>query len=89
MLTALQDFIKHCLKGEEELRTMEYGNVQIAIDRGEHSYLAAIVTGKIQDIHIRLNNVLKEIEGRFMKELEFWDGSLDAFPGVDRMMKKV
>jgi hypothetical protein len=89
MLTALQDFIKHCLRGEEELRTMEYGNVQIAIESGDHSYLAAIITGKIVDIHIRLERSLTEIEAKFSKQLKYWDGSLDAFPGVDRMMKKV
>ncbi len=89
MLTALQDFIKHCLRGDEQLRTMEYGHIQIVIERGKYSYLAAIVTGKVKDIHIRLEKALTEIEIKFSKQLEYWDGSLDAFPGADRMMKKV
>ncbi len=92
MLVAIQDFVRTSFKDEAnvDLKTVEFGDKKIFLQRGNHLILAAVIRGKagkyIQD---RMKYVLNEIERKYQKVLENWEGDVEKFRGVREILRKI
>ncbi len=89
MITALQEFIKHCLKTGEPLRSIGYGSMTLFIVSGENVYLAAMVSGRVADIEERMRRALTLIERRYKQYLTYWDGDLTPFAGAESILRRI
>ena len=50
MLTAINDFVQDSFNTEGDLGSIDYGNNKIILQRGNYSYLAAVIYGEIDNI---------------------------------------
>jgi hypothetical protein len=85
MLTALQGFIRESLQDEKrgELDEMKYGDLKIAIERGEKVYLAAFLSGYITDkLKAEMRGVLDSVDKEYGEVLQSWDGTVAKLKGV-------
>jgi PKD repeat protein len=90
MLTAVQDFVKDSLKKKEGefLGKLEFGKkTKILIERGDKIYLAIVMSGHDPDsLRTTLAKTVKQVENKYEKRLEKWDGDTSAFQGLDEMV---
>jgi len=90
MLTAVQDFVKDSLKKKEGefLGKIEFGKkTKILIERGKRIYLAIVLAGHDpESLRNLLAKTVAEVEERYHKKLNKWDGDIDAFKGLDEMV---
>jgi len=90
MLTAVQDFIKNCLEDDStDIKSINYGNMTLAVEQGDYAYMAAIFSGENKQIIGRLRTSLNDFEGKYRKQLMNWDGDLTTFVEAQRYLKKV
>jgi len=92
MLVAIQDFVKDVFRDESDfqLKKLNFGDKEIYIERGRYLVLAAVMGGKMtREIEERIRKVLFEIEERYEPVLERWDGNVEAFRGVGRILEKI
>ena len=93
MLTAVQAFIRDSFKDADDakggLGRLRYMSLEIAIEHGRKVYLAVVVDGRVTDrLHDRMKAIIGEIETKYTKVLEDWDGVLDSLGGVDGIVKR-
>ena len=92
MLVAIQDFVKDVFRDESDfqLKKLNFGDKEIYIERGKYLVIAAVMGGKMtREIEERIRKVLFEIEERYEPVLERWDGNVEAFRGVGKMLEKI
>ena len=74
MLTAINDFVQDSFQTEGDLGSIDYGNNKIILQRGNHSYLAAVIYGEIDNMFKgKLINAVRTVE-TINPNLANWDG---------------
>jgi len=74
MLTAINDFVQDSFQTEGDLGSIDYGNNKIILQRGDHSYLAAVIYGEIDNMFKgKLINAVRTVE-TINPNLSNWDG---------------
>ena len=74
MLTAINDFVQDSFNTEGDLGSIDYGNNKIILQRGNHSYLAAVIYGEIDNkFKGKLINAVRTIE-TINPSMNNWDG---------------
>ncbi|MEM3043165.1 MAG: PKD domain-containing protein [Thermoplasmata archaeon] len=87
MLTAIQHFVKESLAEEGELGSLQYGDVEIILERGKKIFLAVVVKGHPPGEYREImRDVLRNIEAQYSALVETWDGVLAPFTGVKKML---
>jgi hypothetical protein len=83
MLTAINDFVKDSFQTTGNLGSIDYGENQIILERGEHIILASVVYGEAnRDLRSRMSRALTKIEDEFGSKLKSWDGDVDSLSGT-------
>ena len=87
MLTAITMFVRDAFKEEhEELKRFEFGNRNVAVERGQHVYLAAIYPGGLPiDASRSMNDFIADLGERYSEMLAYWY-YVDDLPGLREMM---
>src|SRR6266571_685665 len=87
MLTAISAFVRDAFREEhEELKKFELGNRNVAVERGEYVYLAAIYPGALPlDASRSIREFLSDLAERYGENLAFWYFA-DDLPGLPSMM---
>src|SRR6266568_4592253 len=87
MLTAISAFVRDAFREEhEELKKFELGNRNVAVERGEYVYLAAIYPGALPlDVSRSIREFLSDLAERYGENLAFWYFA-DDLPGLPGMM---
>ena len=87
MLTAISAFVRDAFREEhEELKKFELGNRNVAVERGEYVYLAAIYPGALPlDVSRSIGEFLSDLAERYGENLAFWYFA-DDLPGLPSMM---
>ncbi|MFQ5883613.1 MAG: Ig-like domain-containing protein, partial [Thermoplasmata archaeon] len=91
MLTAIQEFIKDSFREMEDapVKKIEFGKQKIIIERGKSVYLAVVYNGFETRRNLQpIKDATKEIEKKYRKELESWDGFIFRFSGVENIIRK-
>jgi hypothetical protein len=92
MLTALQGFIRESLQDEKrgELDEMKYGDLTIAIERGEKVYLAVFLSGYVTEkLRAMMNATLQKVDDKYGGMLESWDGTVSRLEGVKAQLDEL
>jgi len=92
MLVAVQDFVKDSFKDVTSfsLRRIEFGQKSILIERGQHLFLAVLLHGSARrKIAVKMERVVKEIESKFGKHLDKWDGDYDSMRGIGDVVSRL
>jgi hypothetical protein len=79
MLTAVQQFVKDALRGDEytELNEMTVGHMHILIGRGKWLILAARMEGDgTSSWSAQIERCIKDMEDHHWDQLEDWDGDM-------------
>ncbi len=78
MLTAINDFVQDSFNTEGDLGSIDYGNNKIILQRGNYSYLAAVIYGEIDNkFKGKLINAVRTIE-TINSSLSNWDGDSES-----------
>lgn len=91
MLSAVQNFVKDSLGSPEKqsagLGRLEYGNMKILIEHGNHVFLTAVFQGQEHpDIKRQLKETLTAIEESHSEILENWKGNLKQVEGIQNIV---
>ena len=90
MFTAVQDFIADSFKDEKgELGRLDYGDLQILVERGEHLFAAVVLTGDVPDtVRGDIKELVKKIESEFADAVKEWSGDPAEFRGIRELIQK-
>ncbi len=85
MLTAVTDFIKDSFSEESGgLKSLQYGNMTIYMERGITMYLAVVFQGRPpDDLRMKMRMALVRIWEKYQRYLKVWDGSYDGLDYID------
>ena len=91
MLTAVEMFVKDSLsgisKGSEYLEELRYGDYNLIMKMGNCITLVAVVEGRGNEfLHRDLESMLQEIEEKYCKILESWDGNMSTVSGMNDIL---
>jgi len=92
MFTAVQNFVRDSFSGgvDEAVRSLEFGDRKVLVERGRHHYVAVVFHGKeTSKIAARLRALSKQIDDQFGAALENWDGDLDAVRGISTLLAQI
>jgi len=89
MLTAIQDFVGHCLQYETgSFKKLEYGNLKVVVEQGKSIYIAYITSGAVtKDISKTLQAIVSKVEARYGEVLRVWDGDVSSLKGIGSIVK--
>ncbi|MBS3790673.1 MAG: hypothetical protein KGY66_07130 [Candidatus Thermoplasmatota archaeon] len=90
MFEAVQNFIEDSFQDTEdwELNKLEFGGNKIAVERGEHVYMAVVYEGELGEEKIQeLRDFIEKVEERFGEKLKEWDGDRNELRGLKDMTK--
>jgi hypothetical protein len=87
MFTAIQEFIgdsfDYSEEGEGYLTELVFGQIKVFIERGPHFHIAIVAKGEPpKELRAKMTKIKEEIETRFEKELEEWDGDQEPFEDI-------
>jgi hypothetical protein len=97
MLTAVQEFVKDSFRpnhdvddtkiAEGALGKLEYGDFKIVIERGQYTFLSAVISGyDNKRLRNRIRDVVDEFETRYSTVLADWDGDMARFDGAEKIV---
>jgi len=91
MLVAVQEFVKDSFRGEKGvLNEIRFGELRITVLEGKWTIVACLVRGeRLIDIQPQITAALYDLECKYGDLLMNWDGTLDATPDVDVIMRKL
>ncbi|UCF08480.1 MAG: fibronectin type III domain-containing protein, partial [Thermoplasmata archaeon] len=93
MLTAVQMFIEDTFKYSDDttaLKSLEFGNKALMIERGMYSYLAIIHSGELSEpAKDSIREWLNDFEKRNAASLENWNGDATRFDGLDEEFHRI
>ncbi len=96
MFTAIQDFIQESFSDSNrklegsKLKRLDFGNFQIAINRGENIYIAAVFTGfALRNKLLKIERLRKEIEEKYKDVLPTWNGDMTKLKGTQKMIENL
>jgi hypothetical protein len=91
MLVAVQEFIKDSFRGEKgALNEIRFGDLRIVVLEGQWTLVACVVRGeRVTDIQPQIAAAMRDVESMYGDLLMNWDGTLDAAPEVDVIMRRL
>ena len=92
MLTAVQQFVKDALRGDDyaDLNEMTVGHMHILIGRGKWLVLAARIEGDGSGSWTaRIERCIKDMEDHHWDQLEDWDGDMSLARVLTPYIKKL
>ena len=91
MLVAVQEFVKDSFKGERgALNEIRFGDIRIVLLEGQWTIVACLVRGeRVTDLQPQIAAAMHEVETKYGDLLMNWDGTLDAVPEVDVIMRRL
>ncbi|MGH1371252.1 MAG: OmpA family protein [Cellvibrionaceae bacterium] len=90
MLTAIQDFIGDSFEtsGEDQLSTLQLGDLRILIEQGPSAVVAAAVRGNVTpDYRLRLSESLERCHEYYSEEFETYDGDNAVFVKLPELLQ--
>jgi len=89
MLTAINDFVQDSFNTEGDLGSIDYGNNKIILQRENHSYLAAVVYGEVDNYFKgKMINAVRMIEEE-NSTIENWNGDSSSIIGVQKNLEPI
>ena len=89
MLTAINDFVQDSFNTEGDLGSIDYGNNKIILQRENHSYLAAVVYGEVDNYFKgKMINAVRMIEEE-NSTIENWNGDSSSINGVQKNLEPI
>ena len=89
MLTAINDFVQDSFNTEGDLGDIGYGNNKIVLQRGQNSYLAAVIYGEVDNIFkAKMINAVRAIE-RENPSMASWNGDSESIGRVKINLKPI
>tara|TARA_A100001388_G_scaffold273921_1_gene256634 strand:- start:2093 stop:2986 length:894 start_codon:yes stop_codon:yes gene_type:complete len=89
MLTAINDFVQDSFNTEGDLGSIDYGNNKIILQRENHSYLAAVVYGEVDNYFKgKMINAVRKIE-EDNKAIENWNGDSSSIVNVQKNLEPI
>jgi hypothetical protein len=92
MFTAVQEFIKESLGGDEErvVDEISYSGSRVLIERGKYVVLAVVIMGEGRNVlREGMKTVVNNIEAEFGPLLVKWDGNAKALKGAKKWIRKL
>src|SRR2546427_812448 len=92
MLTAVQQFVKDALRGDDyaDLNEMTVGHMHILIGRGKWLVLADLIEGGgSMALYARIERCIKDMEDHHWDQLEDWDGDMSLARVLTPYIKKL
>jgi len=92
MLTAVQQFVKEALRGDDyaDLNEMTVGHMHILIGRGKWLVLAARIEGDgSEPWTVQIERCIKDMEDHHWDQLEDWDGDMTLARVLTPYIKKL
>jgi hypothetical protein len=97
MLTAVQEFVRDSFRpnhdvddtkiAEGALGKLEYGDFKIVIERGQYTFLSAVISGyDNKRLRSRIRGVVEEFETKYSTVLADWDGDMARFDGAEKIV---
>ena len=89
MLTAINDFVQDSFKTEGDLGDIGYGNNKIVLQRGNNSYLAAVIYGEVDNyFKSKMINAVRSIESK-NPSMVSWNGDSESIGKVKVSLKPI
>ena len=89
MLTAINDFVQDSFNTEGDLGSIDYGNNKIILQRGNHSYLAAVIYGEIDNkFKGKLINAVRTVE-TINSSISNWDGDSESIKQAELYLNPI
>ena len=89
MLTAINDFVQDSFNTEGDLGSIDYGNNKIILQRENHSYLAAVVYGEVDNYFKgKMINAVRKIE-EDNSSIENWNGDSTSITNVQKNLEPI
>jgi len=91
MLTAITDFIRDSFNEESgALKSLQYGKLNIYIERGVGMYLAVVFHGEPpHNLREKMRWLLIRLWEKYKLKLKVWDGSMDGLDDLDKMLNSL
>jgi hypothetical protein len=92
MLTAVQQFVKDALRGDDyaDLNEMTVGHMHILIGRGKWLVLAARIEGDgSEPWTMQIERCIKDMEDHHWDQIEDWDGDMTLARVLTPYVKKL
>ncbi len=90
MLTAIQDFIADSFQtsGEDQLSTLQLGDLRILLEQGPSAVVAAAVRGNVTpDYRLRLSESLEQCHEYYGQEFQRYEGVNDVFVKLPELLQ--
>ena len=89
MLTAINDFVQDSFNTEGDLGSIDYGNNKIVLQRGTHSYLAAVIYGETgNQFKGKMFRSVAEIE-KINPTMGNWNGDAETINHVEHYLQPI
>ena len=89
MLTAINDFVQDSFNTEGDLGSIDYGNNKIILQRENHSYLAAVVYGEVDNYFKgKMINAVRKIEEE-NSTIKNWNGDSSSITNVQKNLEPI
>jgi len=91
MLMAVRNFVADALRSKNgTLQELKYGDYRIQMAHGRHSILVVFTRGgSHKNLHVRMAEVLRNVEMAYEHVLESWSGRTEEFKGVEEHLLKL
>ena len=89
MLTAINDFVQDSFNTEGDLGSIDYGNNKIILQRGTHSYLAAVIYGETgNQFKGKMINAVRNIEN-INPTMGSWNGDAETILHTEHYLQPI
>jgi len=89
MLTAINDFVQDSFNTEGDLGSIDYGNNKIVLQRGTHSYLAAVIYGETgNQFKGKMINAVRNIEN-VNPAMSNWNGDAETILHTEHYLQPI
>ena len=89
MLTAINDFVQDSFNTEGDLGSIDYGNNKIILQRGQNSYLAAVVYGEVDKFFKgKMINAVRNIEN-VNPTMSAWNGDSETILHTEHYLQPI
>ena len=89
MLTAINDFVQDSFNTEGDLGSIDYGNNKIILQRGNNSYLAAVIYGEVDKFFKgKMINAVRNIENA-NPSMGVWNGDAETIVHTEHYLQPI
>ncbi len=87
-MTGISVILKEISQSKQELKRIDHGDYKIMLDHGTYIFIALIVTEEMRIYMDKITRVRKEIETFFEEILKSWNGDLEYFKPIAKIVSK-